>query len=268
MGRRHARLVHLASALVGSPHPDLVRTRRRGGLRRPRRAGPRGLRPGDRRARHVVLVGIVAVLDARLAGRYPRLREVLSQLGARHGLRHPVLLGRPDDDVRYLRRQGFRRRQEGAVPQPVPARTRARRARPQDVEVTRQRHRSPRLGRPFRRRRAAVHTCPWRESRIGHLCRRGSRPVIAQLRDQAVQRHQVRPDERCAGACGRRATRRRRPDRRRPLDSRAPRRGSRRGRRRIRLVRVLQGMRGAVSLRVGRGLRLVPRARESAVRTR
>ena len=45
LGRQHARLVHLAPAVVGPPHPGLVRAGRRGRLRRPRRgaADRRGL---------------------------------------------------------------------------------------------------------------------------------------------------------------------------------------------------------------------------------
>ena len=72
----HPGLVHLAPALVGPPDPGLVR-RRGQRLRRaqtkPRRApgtasrGNIALRAGPRRARHLVLLGAVAVLDARLA---------------------------------------------------------------------------------------------------------------------------------------------------------------------------------------------------------
>ena len=45
LGRRHARLVHQPSAVVGTPDPGLVRARRRGGVRWPGRsaAGGRGL---------------------------------------------------------------------------------------------------------------------------------------------------------------------------------------------------------------------------------
>ncbi len=44
----------------------------------------------------------LAVLDARLAGRNARARAVLrrARQRPRDGLRHPLLLGRPDDDVR------------------------------------------------------------------------------------------------------------------------------------------------------------------------
>ena len=97
LARREARLVHQPAAVVGPSHPDLVRALPRGraeaGLRRPRRRGlaarrgerpVAGLRPGrsagrrpgtevsagagSRRARHLVQLGPLAALDARLAG--------------------------------------------------------------------------------------------------------------------------------------------------------------------------------------------------------
>ena len=43
LGRQHARLVHLPAALVGPPHPGLVRAGRRGRLLRARRGAARGL---------------------------------------------------------------------------------------------------------------------------------------------------------------------------------------------------------------------------------
>ena len=53
--------------------------------------------PGRRRARHVVLLGAVAVLDAGLAGQHASPAEVLSDQRAGDGLRHHLLLGRPHD---------------------------------------------------------------------------------------------------------------------------------------------------------------------------
>ena len=50
------------------------------------------------RARHLVLLGAVAVLDARLAGQDAGVEALLSDLGAGHRLRHHLLLGRPHDD--------------------------------------------------------------------------------------------------------------------------------------------------------------------------
>ena len=86
LARQHPPLVHLAPALVGAPDPRLVR--RRGALlRRPRRrrggaaAGVAAGRPdpGSRRPRHLVLLGAVAVLHPRLAGRHRRPGDVLSR---------------------------------------------------------------------------------------------------------------------------------------------------------------------------------------------
>ena len=50
------------------------------------------------RARHLVLFGAMAFLDARLARRDTGAQALLSDLGAGHRLRHHLLLGRPDDD--------------------------------------------------------------------------------------------------------------------------------------------------------------------------
>ena len=55
--------------------------------------------PGRGRARHLVLLGAVAFLDARLAGEDRRPAAVLSDPHAHHRLRHHLLLGRPDDDA-------------------------------------------------------------------------------------------------------------------------------------------------------------------------
>ena len=58
LGRQHARLVHHPPAVVGAPDPGLVRAGRRGPRRRPGRAaaGRRGLAAGRRRPRHLVLL--------------------------------------------------------------------------------------------------------------------------------------------------------------------------------------------------------------------
>ena len=75
------------------------------------------LAAGPRRAGHLVLLGPVAVLHPRLAGRHAGPARLLSDQRARHRLRHPVLLGRPDDDVRRLRDVGPRLRDPSdAVP--------------------------------------------------------------------------------------------------------------------------------------------------------
>ena len=67
LGGQHARLVHLAPAVVGSPHSDLARTGRADGVRRTRRNPAARLAAGPRRARHLVLLCAVALLHDGLA---------------------------------------------------------------------------------------------------------------------------------------------------------------------------------------------------------
>ena len=99
------RLVRLPPALVGPPHPRLVlpgRARHRGppGPRRLRRVRGRRAGPGRGRARHLVLERAVAVLDPRLARPDRRPEGLLPDVGAGHRVRHHLLLGGPDADVR------------------------------------------------------------------------------------------------------------------------------------------------------------------------
>ena len=115
LAREHRALVHLAPALVGAPDPGVVR---RGGpslLRDDRGGGARagrgeGAHPRSRRARHLVLVRHLADRYARVAGGHARAAALLPDERARHGLRHPLLLGRPDDD------DAARADRRGAVP--------------------------------------------------------------------------------------------------------------------------------------------------------
>ena len=74
-----------------------------------------GLAPGRGRARHVVLLRAVAVLDPRLARRHRGPAPLLPDQRAGHRLRHPLLLGRPDDDVRPVR-HGRRRSRSTSSP--------------------------------------------------------------------------------------------------------------------------------------------------------
>ncbi len=75
LAREHPRLVHLAAALVGPPHPRLVLSGRRLRVRHGRRArgaAPlprlrRSARPGPGRPRHLVLFLALALHHARLA---------------------------------------------------------------------------------------------------------------------------------------------------------------------------------------------------------
>ena len=86
----HPSLVHLAPALVGTPHSGVVLRRRR--LRARVEGRPpgvpevRGTGPaGSGHPRHVVLVRPLAVLDPRMARRHDRPPNLLSDLRARHG---------------------------------------------------------------------------------------------------------------------------------------------------------------------------------------
>ena len=135
----HPALVHLAPAVVGPPDPRLVP--RRGDLRRHRAARGRGLGAGPRRARHLVLLGAVAVRDARLARGHAGAARLLPDRRALDGARHPLPLGRADghDGARVHRRHPVRRRQR---PLDHPG---AR--RPADVQVARHRDRPARADR-------------------------------------------------------------------------------------------------------------------------
>ena len=112
------------------------------------RAGRAGPRRG--RARHLVLLRALAVLDARLARADARARALLSHRRPGHRLRHHLLLGRPDDD------DGPRVHGRGAVSRGLHPRPGARRARPEDVQEQGQRDRPARADREVRRRRAAL----------------------------------------------------------------------------------------------------------------
>ena len=123
----HPALVHFAPALVGPPDSGLVRAGRASvfvekteeeALERGDRALPGARRaveglgrgqarelqagrdpdPRRGRARHLVLVGAVAVLDARLAGPDAGAEDLLPDRRAGDRLRHHLLLGRPHDD--------------------------------------------------------------------------------------------------------------------------------------------------------------------------
>ena len=140
---KHPALVHFAPDLVGSSDSCVVRAgwknlRRRdgrrcrgrcaGALHRDRRdngggrsrhrrrcgspSAVRGRISASRRgrARYLVFLGAVAVLDARLAGRDAGAQALLSDLRAGDRLRHHLLLGRAHDD------DGTALHERGAVP--------------------------------------------------------------------------------------------------------------------------------------------------------
>ena len=88
VARRGTGLEHLAADLVGPPDPDLVLPERARDLRGDDAGRVHGVRldradARDGRAGHVVLLGVVAVRDARLARRDARSRGVLPRATSR-----------------------------------------------------------------------------------------------------------------------------------------------------------------------------------------
>jgi hypothetical protein len=154
----------------------------------------RGLDPGHRRPRHLVLLRPVAVLHPRLARTDPGPQEVLPDRRPAHRPRHHLLLGRPDDDVRPVR-DGRR----GPLQDHRPDRSGPRRVRQEDVEVLRQRGRPARLDGRVRLRRRPLHPGPRRQPRYGRADRRGLGPGVPELRQQDLERHALRADERRDG---------------------------------------------------------------------
>ncbi len=95
----HPALVHLAPALVGPPAARVVRARRL--LRRADRAARgRGLGAVGRRARHVVLLGALALRHAGLARGHARAAHLVPGQRAVDGARHHQPLGRAHDHDR------------------------------------------------------------------------------------------------------------------------------------------------------------------------
>jgi valyl-tRNA synthetase len=165
MDGEHPALVHLAPALVGPSDPGLVRAGRQGVRRRDRGRGRRQrarlLRRAGRhhaeqaremalelrsaihharrgRARHLVLLGAVAVLDARLAGR---------DAGARSAIIPTNVLVTGFDIIFFwvarMMMMGLHFMKEVPFRDRLHPRAGARREGRQDVEVEGQRHRSP-----------------------------------------------------------------------------------------------------------------------------
>ena len=94
-------------------------------------AGGRGLGPRPRRPRHLVLLGAVAVRDARLARGHAAAARVLPDRRALDRPRDPLPVGRPDDHVRdRVRGRHPVHRRLPALDHPGPR-------RPADVEVAR-----------------------------------------------------------------------------------------------------------------------------------
>ena len=147
-------------------------TRRRGaGARRRSGAARRDLQARRGRPRHLVLLGAVAVLDPRLAGR---------DAGTERYYPTDVLVTGFDIIFFWVARMmmmGLHFQKRDPVPRRLYPRPRARREGREDVEVEGQRHRPDRPHRPLRRRRVALH--PGRHGGAGPrhqaLAKRGSK---------------------------------------------------------------------------------------------
>ena len=171
------------------------RPRRRRRRPRARNTAARRADPGRGRAGHLVQLRAVAVLDAGLAGADQGARPVLSWRCAGDRLRHHLLLGRADDDA------GHPLHGRGAVPRCLHPWPGARRARPEDVEVEGQQHRSAGADRSLRRRCAALHHLRADRTRARREAGRGTRRELSALRHQAVERGAVLRDERHPAGC-------------------------------------------------------------------
>ena len=269
LGRQHARLVHLASAVVGPPHPDLARPGRRDGCVGPDETPPEGWEQDPDVLDTWFSVGAVAVLHDGLAGAHRRTREVLSDQRAGHRLRHPVLLGRPDDDVRHVRRRRRRDHPDGQRGPQVPfenvflhglirdefgskmSKSEGNGIDPLDwVEE---------FGADALRFTLARGASPGGDLSIGEDHARASRNFATKLFN-ATRFALIN------GASPAPLPDADRPHRRRPLDPRPAGRGSRRGGFGVRRLRVQPGLRGALPLRLGRVLRLVRRAGQGPAR--
>ena len=225
MDGQHPALVHLAPALVGSPDSGMVWTGRQGVCRRNRGRGRRqrarllrrtgghhagaGSRDGARsgetrrlhqsrrgRARHLVLLGTVAVLDAGLARRRNRCKTLLPDRRPRHRLRHHLLLGRPDDDDGPPFHEGR------SVPDGLHPRPGSRREGREDVEIEGQCHRSPAPDRRLRRRCAPLHAGGDGGAGPRHQARPATRRGVPQFRNQAVECLSFRRNERLRADAG------------------------------------------------------------------
>ena len=208
LAREHPSLVHLAPAVVGPSAAGLVPRRRDPrGRGAPERRGL-GARPG--RARHLVLVGALAVRHARLAEGDARAARLLPDGRELDGAGHHLPLGRAHGDVRQgADRAGALHGREHPLRDPGAG-------RPADVEVARHRDRpirpDPRRPAParvrggrrvpgLRRRRAALR--PARHVLLpGRALQRGAREAGPRPRQQALERGPADPAARVRRGAG------------------------------------------------------------------
>src|SRR3990172_7010365 len=153
------------------------------------RGGGGGAAPGRGRAGSLVLVGALAILDARVAEGHRRPPDLLPDRLPRHRLRHPLLLGGPDGDARD---QVHGRR---AVPRRLSPRPDPRPRGPEDVQGQGEHHRSSRPHGQVRDRRPPLHAGGAGGAGAGHPLRGGAGGGVPQLRQQALERVAVRSDQ-------------------------------------------------------------------------
>ena len=259
LARGRARLEHLAPDLVGAPAaalavPGRPLDVRGGGARRVRRVRLGRADPQRGRPRHLVLLGALAVRDARLARRHRVAPHLLPRRPEHDRAGHHPPLGEPDD---LLRPRADGRRPVQGRRHPL---ARARADRRADVEEPRHRDEPARADRGLRRRRD-----PLRADEDGLLAGRG---VLrgrdrggAEARAEALERGAPDPDER-----RRRDARRAAAGDRGALDPRAHLADPARGRALPRRVRLLASRRRALPPDLRRLLRLVPRGDQAPAR--
>ena len=266
LGRQHARLVHLAPAVVGPPHPGLVRPGRRGRLRRPGRASRRPARAGAR-TRTCSTPGSPSALWPFSTLGWPEQTDDLAKF-------YPTSVLVTGYDILFFwvaRMMMFGLyAMDGTQPFDVVALH----------GMVRDQH-GKKMSKSFGN---VVDPLDWIDRYgadatrftlarganpgVGRAGQRGVVPGLAQLLQQAVERHPVRADER---RDGRRATL---PAAERAVDASTG--GSCPGcstsiaevDEQFEDVRVRQGLRRALPLRVGRRLRLVRRADQAGARRR
>ena len=163
--------------------------------------------PGSRRARHLVLVVALAVQHAGLAQGHAGDALLLPDQLAHHRSRHHLLLGGAHDHGRA------RVHREDAVHRGLPARHRARRQGPEDVQEPGQQPGPDGHHRGVRRRRAALHHDRAHPGRAGRAVQRDQGRAGAQLRQQDLERVAVPVHEPGGLDAGGRMRRRVRPAR-------------------------------------------------------
>ena len=260
LGRQHARLVHQPAAVVGAPDPGLVRPGRRGASASARtraaaaRAGPRTptcWTPGSpsRCGRSPPWAGPTRRQD---------LRPLLPERRAGHRLRHPLLLGRPDDDVRPLRDGRRASRSARSRCTGWCATSTARRCRSRFGNVVDPLDWMDAYGADALRFTLARGANPGTDVPIGEEWVQGSRNFCTKLWNATRFALLNGATDRRPAAAGGAAVRGR------PLDPVPAGHGDRPGGRRVRGLPVREDHRGALPLRLGRGLRLVPGAGQAA----